>query len=184
MRKALRSTEGLTVQSIAASLGVSRNTVGNWLNGRVSPDQRTLIAWAQLTGVPVRWLTSFQPHVDPLRPRFTSDEIAQYSAEATAAGETLSVYLRRFATPLLSIEELAELNSDALMEMWFENNRVYHAQKEDSAEHEPATPQTVMQPEMSRRIELVLNDRQLYPALELLRREDDRTQFDSEVALG
>lgn len=179
MRKALRTTDGLTVQSVAARLGVSRNTVSNWLNGRVRPDQRTLIAWAEVTGVPYRWLTSFQPHTDPLRPRFTADEITQFASEAADQGETLSIYLRRYATPLLSDEDLAELDSNTLMQMWFENNRVYHAQREDTGEREAATVESVMQPEMSRRIENILNSRQLYPALELLRREDERTQFDS-----
>lgn len=70
------------------------------------------------------------------------------------------------------------MDSDSLMAMWFENNRVFRAMEEDPAERGPVTSESEMQPEMSRRIEAVLNDRKLYPAIELLRREDERTQFD------
>lgn len=55
MRKALRES-GIGNQEMADYLGVSRNTVGNYINGRNRPDKRTLMLWALSTGVPFAWL--------------------------------------------------------------------------------------------------------------------------------
>lgn len=55
MRKALRHS-GLSVQDIARYLGVSRNTVSTWINGRIEPSLQTLRLWALRTGVPFEWL--------------------------------------------------------------------------------------------------------------------------------
>lgn len=41
---------------LAVDLGVHRNTINNYLNGRTRPDRRTLIAWAMACGVSVEWL--------------------------------------------------------------------------------------------------------------------------------
>jgi transcriptional regulator with XRE-family HTH domain len=180
MRKALRTTNGFSVQDIAAHLGVSRNTVGNWLNGRVRPDDRTLIAWAQLTGVPYRWLASYRPDVDPLRAQFSVEELDRLDKQASQTGQSRSVYLRDFATPTLTESELELYSPSTLMEMWFHNHRVYLAQREDPAPREPADWTSVSNPEMSRRIEIVLNRSGFYPALELQRRIDEITQYDDQ----
>lgn len=55
MRKALR-TGNVGVQEMADYLGVARNTVGNWINGRIDPSVQTLRLWALRTGVPFKWL--------------------------------------------------------------------------------------------------------------------------------
>jgi len=55
MRKALR-TSGVGVQEMADYLGVARNTVSTWINGRIVPDTRTLRLWALRTGVSFEWL--------------------------------------------------------------------------------------------------------------------------------
>jgi transcriptional regulator with XRE-family HTH domain len=57
MRKALREA-GIGVQEMADHLGVARNTVSSWINGRIEPDKRTLLLWASYTGVPYEWLTN------------------------------------------------------------------------------------------------------------------------------
>jgi transcriptional regulator with XRE-family HTH domain len=44
------------VQEIADYLGVSRNTVGAWINGRVVPGKAFIRLWALRTGVPFEWL--------------------------------------------------------------------------------------------------------------------------------
>lgn len=41
---------------MATHLGVSGNTVGNYLSGRTTPDRPTLIVWAMRCGVPLEWL--------------------------------------------------------------------------------------------------------------------------------
>lgn len=55
MRIALDES-GLSVQTISDELGMSRETVSSWINGRRVPNRAQLIAWAQLTSVPVWWL--------------------------------------------------------------------------------------------------------------------------------
>jgi transcriptional regulator with XRE-family HTH domain len=55
MRKALREAD-LGVQEMAAYLGVARNTVSTWINGRIEPSTQTLRLWALRCGVPYPWL--------------------------------------------------------------------------------------------------------------------------------
>ncbi len=57
MRKALRVSD-VSVQEIADSVGVNRNTVSAWINGRGKPNQRQLAAFALRTGAPIEWLKS------------------------------------------------------------------------------------------------------------------------------
>ena len=55
MRKSLR-TSGVGVQEMADYLGVARNTVSTWINGRIEPSTQTIRLWALRTGVPYEWL--------------------------------------------------------------------------------------------------------------------------------
>ena len=55
LRKSLR-VSGWGVQDIADQIGVSRNTVGNWLNGRSVPCHDQLVVWSAYTGAPLEWL--------------------------------------------------------------------------------------------------------------------------------
>ncbi len=55
MRRALRVSD-LGVQEMADYLGVARNTVSNWINGRIVPNKQSLRLWAMRTGVPLAWL--------------------------------------------------------------------------------------------------------------------------------
>lgn len=55
LRKSLRIA-GHNATSIAEALGVHRNTINNYLGGRIRPDRRTRMAWAMACGVPFRWL--------------------------------------------------------------------------------------------------------------------------------
>lgn len=55
MRKSLRIAD-LGVAEIAEYLGVSRNTVSTWINGRITPSIQTQRLWAIRTGVPFGWL--------------------------------------------------------------------------------------------------------------------------------
>jgi transcriptional regulator with XRE-family HTH domain len=70
MRKALR-TSGVGVQQIADYLGVRRNTVSNWINGRINPSTQTLRLWALRTGVPYEWLTTGEPPIQTGSSRHT-----------------------------------------------------------------------------------------------------------------
>lgn len=55
LRKSLR-VAGIGVQEIAESVGVSRNTVSNWLGGRSIPAHEQLTVWSAYTGAPLEWL--------------------------------------------------------------------------------------------------------------------------------
>ncbi|HEY5116221.1 MAG TPA: helix-turn-helix transcriptional regulator [Nakamurella sp.] len=57
LRKSLRAA-GVPVAEMAEYLGVTRNTVGNWINGRVQPSVQTMRLWAMRTSVPYEWLRS------------------------------------------------------------------------------------------------------------------------------
>lgn len=46
----------VSVQEMAEYLGVSRNTIGNYLGRRTEPDKRTVTLWALRTGVPLAWI--------------------------------------------------------------------------------------------------------------------------------
>jgi transcriptional regulator with XRE-family HTH domain len=59
LHKSLRIS-GVSVSKMADDLGVHRNTVTNYLSGRVAPDKRTITAWALSTGVPRLWLQTGQ----------------------------------------------------------------------------------------------------------------------------
>ncbi|NNG77804.1 helix-turn-helix transcriptional regulator [Brevibacterium luteolum] len=50
------SAAGLSSQEMAQHLGVSRNTISNWLNDRTSPRRAELILWAMRTQVPLEWI--------------------------------------------------------------------------------------------------------------------------------
>src|SRR4051812_4294343 len=55
LQKSLR-VSGKSRDQLAADLGVHRNTIGNYLNGKTPLDRRTLVAWSFSTGVPLEWL--------------------------------------------------------------------------------------------------------------------------------
>ena len=64
MRKALRHGR-VTVSQMADYLGVSRQSVGNWINARVEPGHQTLLLWAMRCGVDYDWLAG--DHRRPVR---------------------------------------------------------------------------------------------------------------------
>ena len=55
IRKAMRVRD-LSVQEVADALGVNRNTIGNWTNGRATPSTPALMAFSSVVGVPLVWL--------------------------------------------------------------------------------------------------------------------------------
>jgi transcriptional regulator with XRE-family HTH domain len=47
---------GMSIDDMAAELGVSRQTVSRWVNDHVDPRLGYLKLWALRTGVPLGWL--------------------------------------------------------------------------------------------------------------------------------
>lgn len=63
MRKALREAD-IGVQEMADYLGVARNTVSTWINGRIIPGAQTQRLWALRCGVPYEWIRDGLPRLD------------------------------------------------------------------------------------------------------------------------
>lgn len=64
MRKALQVAH-VGVQEMADYLGVSRASVGNWINGKVRPSKQTMRLWAIRCGVPLVWLETGEAPATP-----------------------------------------------------------------------------------------------------------------------
>jgi transcriptional regulator with XRE-family HTH domain len=62
--KALKHA-GMQNAEMALFLGVSRNTIGNYVSGRVKIDKRTRMLWAQRTDVSEKWLETGQGDPTP-----------------------------------------------------------------------------------------------------------------------
>ena len=99
MRKALR-TSGVGVQEMADYLGVARNTVSTWINGRIEPSTQTKRLWALRTGVPFEWLEHGEvtPTGEPTRA--TTD---RYPSNLVTIGDTMPINL----SPAQSVAEAA-----------------------------------------------------------------------------
>ncbi len=54
--KKSRLLAGLEQGQIADALGIARNTVSNWENGRSEPSASAFVRWARVTGVSLDWL--------------------------------------------------------------------------------------------------------------------------------
>lgn len=65
--KALREAR-MSVNEMALYLGVHRNTVGAWINGRGPIGGPAIRAWAGRTGVRYEWLRDGDPSTPPARP--------------------------------------------------------------------------------------------------------------------
>lgn len=57
MRRALR-VSGISVEEIAAYLGVTRGAVSTWINGRIVPRTSTVRLFALRTGFPYEWIAN------------------------------------------------------------------------------------------------------------------------------
>lgn len=56
---------GIGVASMALQLGVSRETIGRWINGRGEPRRGSIVAWASITGVDLKWLETGEAQKAP-----------------------------------------------------------------------------------------------------------------------
>jgi len=55
LRKSLREAD-ISVQEMAVFMGLSRQTIGNWINGHTTPPIHALRLWAMRCGVSFDWL--------------------------------------------------------------------------------------------------------------------------------
>ncbi len=58
---------GIGMQEMADYLGVSRNSVSNWVHGRITPSRQTLLLWSMRTGVDLDWIARSQSDTGWLR---------------------------------------------------------------------------------------------------------------------
>ncbi|WP_428831898.1 helix-turn-helix transcriptional regulator [Gulosibacter sediminis] len=83
---------GVSNQDMAETLGVSRQTIGNYTSGRTNPSKATLMAWALRTGVPLEWLqTGHIPDVPenekmPLTPKSEGLKLPEMDSNHQPAG--------------------------------------------------------------------------------------------------
>lgn len=98
MRKSLR-VSGMSVQEMADYLGVARNTVGTWINGRIQPGAQTLRLWAMRTGVPHEWLRDGIESVTSPDPDGMGSDlgITESGWIADAPGQVVDLFERRAA---------------------------------------------------------------------------------------
>lgn len=66
LRKALRHAD-VGIQDMAEYLEVSRNTIGNWINGHTRPRPAEMKMWALRCGVPYEWLVGGDPNGSHIR---------------------------------------------------------------------------------------------------------------------
>ena len=64
MRKALRAAD-LPVQEVADYMGVSRNTISAWINGRATPRKSMLRLFALRVGASYKWLETGEAPSSP-----------------------------------------------------------------------------------------------------------------------
>lgn len=65
LRKA-RELTGMDARDFAAHVGISRNTVSNYENGKTSRIGRPMLAaWSMATGVPMKWLETGEAPTGP-----------------------------------------------------------------------------------------------------------------------
>lgn len=102
LQKAMR-VSGQSAVSLAAALGVHRNTIGNYLSGRTPVDRRTLIAWAMACGVPLEWLETGQAPTNGPGP---GTELPRLDSNQQPFGSVFS-QVRRLITPPLGAVPLA-----------------------------------------------------------------------------
>ena len=65
LAKALE-VSGISVATMAMKLGVSRQTIGNYLSGRTHPKLAVVKVWADETGVDLGWLKEGSPGIHAL----------------------------------------------------------------------------------------------------------------------
>lgn len=87
IRKAMRVRD-LSVQEVADALGVNRNTIGNWMNGRAHPSTPAMMAFSSVVGVPLEWLqTGTAPSEDGAelesRPRESNSRPSHYKVNGS-----------------------------------------------------------------------------------------------------
>lgn len=110
LRKSL-SHSGTSVSEMADYLGVTRETISRWINGRVDVSTQTLRLWALRTGVPFEWLKNGVEQQPP-RPngpnggneiecarRDSNSQPSGLSATHAATGTVVPIHPRTVSTP-------------------------------------------------------------------------------------
>jgi len=98
MKKALRVAD-IGVQEMADYLGVARNTVSTWINGRITPSKQTLRLWSLRCGVRYEWLAN-DARPQPVRAEASS--LPRLDSNQQPADCVMSLAGARFGTDELA----------------------------------------------------------------------------------
>lgn len=89
--KALRHAD-ISVAEMAEYLGLSRNSVGAYINDRQAPKRQTLLLWAMKTGASLEWLETGEggPSTPPQPPRgkAQTDALAKLTEQKRRRSQT------------------------------------------------------------------------------------------------
>jgi transcriptional regulator with XRE-family HTH domain len=100
LRRALR-VSNMSVSDMADYLGVTRNTVSNWINGHTPPSTQSLMLFAMRTGVPYEWLetgTSGDPRKGPGRGPIRGNETIQYHNSPVIPRPVVELHALQYAS--------------------------------------------------------------------------------------
>lgn len=92
LAKSLRHSD-VSVGEMAVFLGVHRNSVSAWINGRTPVNERTLKLWAERTGWPLEWLrdgtgsSQPRPPAQPFRLPQSAEPVRRLRPVADVVGD-------------------------------------------------------------------------------------------------
>lgn len=89
--KVFRESKGLTLEQVGKSLGVSKQTVGKWENGKTTPRPRNILAIAKLFGISVIDISDLKPEKDLIE-ELRIKEIAEHFHPESEAFKTSSLF--------------------------------------------------------------------------------------------
>ncbi|HZQ33746.1 MAG TPA: helix-turn-helix transcriptional regulator [Mycobacterium sp.] len=88
---------GVSREAMAQHLGVAVSTITRWTHDdfKRPPNRANLLAWAQITGVPLEWLEGDEASAPAPEPVTLSDKVADAGATTTASKRKPQTATRR-----------------------------------------------------------------------------------------
>lgn len=97
LRRSMRLVPGMSNSDVAELMGVRREAISAWLNGRNRPSYAVLRIWSDMTGCDLGWLTDGEPSKE----WYAMRDLNPQPADLEPAGPTLRLLGgRRIERPL------------------------------------------------------------------------------------